>query len=244
MTPRKKIQFLSELRARDLEINQKSSSLEHYWEEAHRDKNSYWTSAKNTFQPIAEVLKIPTKLEGLSILVVGVGEGAELFGGVELGGDVAGLDISVEARNKFVDQFKMYDWNSLSGVYDEIWIHLVVQHMSDLDLKQRLIKLREHSKLNTKLRIQFATPYHSSHWRNREAMNSLDSLKSGSNIRGLAIIQDMLLQTGWNIIELRCTGKFKKYKSSHATVIATPTIRVNTFRRKISYLKFIILTLI
>jgi hypothetical protein len=211
--------------------------LKEYWNLAHASEYSYWTSSKNTFSAISRALYIPVNLQGKRVLVVGPGgEGPELYGAAERGAVAAGLDISEIARNKFSKDFPMYDWTGLRGKYDEVWIHLVAQHMSDSDLNAGLTTLAEHLNKGAKIRIQFAVPYYPNKFIRAESSNSLASCKSGSNIRNFRFVYRLCRKAGFRIRDCKVSSLYPEHKSAHLTVVLS--VQSSVFWNLYSNLKF------
>jgi hypothetical protein len=208
-----------ELQEIDLEIFKKSKTIEDYWNNAHQSKYSYWTSSNNTFLGIAKGLSIPKKLKGKSVLVIGPGgHGPELYGARELGAKVAGLDVSHVAREKFKNDFEMFSWENLKGQYQEIWMHLVAQHMTDEVLLYSLKKLKSHLTKDGVLRVQFAVPYSPKIFVRSNQFNSLDSCKSGANIRSFDQIGLLVKEVGFKLNRAQISSVYPEHKSAHLTL--------------------------
>jgi hypothetical protein len=205
-----------ELQEIDLKIFRDSKTIEDYWNNAHQSDYSYWTSSNNSYKGIAKGLLIPRNLKGKKILVIGPGgNGPELYGAREMGGIVSGLDVSEVARKKFERDFEMYSWENLKNNYDEVWIHLVVQHMSDETLNTSLLKLKSHLAKNGLIRIQFAVPFTPNTFVRNPELNSLNSCKSGSNIRGFDDINSLIQKLNFKYSRVKITSLFPEHNSAH-----------------------------
>jgi len=209
-----------ELQEIDLKIFRDSKTIEDYWNNAHQSDYSYWTSSNNSYEGISKGLLIPQNLKGKKILVIGPGgNGPELYGAREMGALVSGLDVSEVARRKFQKDFEMYSWENLKNTYDEVWIHLVVQHMSDETLNTALLKLKSHLAKNGLIRIQFAVPFRPNSFVRSPELNSLNSCKSGSNIRNFDDVDSLIQKLGYEYSRVKITSIFPEHNSAHLAVV-------------------------
>ena len=94
-------------------------------------------------------------------------------------------------------------------------MNLVVQQMSDEALIVALKKLRSHLTGRGVIRIQFAVPYQPLSFIWDSSLNSLDSCKSGSNVRNFQQIYDLVLKHGFNIRDARITSIYPEHNSAH-----------------------------
>jgi hypothetical protein len=69
----------SEVSDDDFKILSKSKTQPDFWENAHERQESFWTSG-TSFEVVTTKLKVTQKLRNKNVLVVGVGQGQELYG--------------------------------------------------------------------------------------------------------------------------------------------------------------------
>jgi hypothetical protein len=196
----------------ELEVQRRAGSLHEFWQRAHSNPTSWWTSG-TPFDYIRGVFRLPKDLTNLKALVIGVGQGNELHGFRDAGAIVSGLDIAEAARERFATEFPMYTEETLSGTFDVMVMHLVAQHMSNAQLARLLGTLSPHLSPDGLLHVQFACPLGTEE---DEALKTEAAMTLKRGLRTRQILEIIgLADPAFSIADLRFIGAFPEYRMYH-----------------------------
>jgi cyclopropane fatty-acyl-phospholipid synthase-like methyltransferase len=204
---------------KDLKIYFGSDAQNSFWDSAHTSLESFWTSGTD-FLHISKMFNLPDLLTGMKILVIGVGQGKELYGAQRAGAKVFGLDISQKAREKFNNDFVIYDWTNIDGHFDIIIMHLVAQHVSNKELLKMLKSCKAHLATGGIFHVQFSVPLNLRESQIPADIEELPFLMSGSRVRSIKNILELYEDAGLILEEVLVTQVFKEFQSLHLVVSA------------------------
>jgi hypothetical protein len=203
----------------DKELLGRAPSLEEFWDDAHGQRASWWTSGTE-FAHVAKVFELPADLRGLRALVIGVGQGQELHGFRDRGALPAGLDVSTTAIQRFGTEFPMFSKDTLRGAFDIMTMHLVTQHMSDVQVDDLFAVLADHLAPDGILHVQFAGRVADGSGPQGHE-ESLAALKEGARTR--KILEVLRLCEGhFTVTDLRVSGMYPAYASYHLVASLRP----------------------
>ena len=157
-----------------------------------------------------------------NVLVVGVGQGQELYGFHKRGAHVSGLDISKNSFVRFGRDFQMYNWENLVGKYDVVTMHLVAQHLSDTQLRKYLLILSLHLSPKGKIYIQFLNRIGGDEIK-LKSLETKTNFKSGGRSRNLKDILNLMAVCDLNVLDFFVSDVFKENQLVHISIIASGT---------------------
>jgi len=154
-----------------------TSSLQEFWNKAHKIKSHYWLSGTPPEEVFSRfrINENDLRVQGSFLLDVGVGEGLMARHLSKLGINFDALDISIKALQQ-ISRFAKETFTDASQLpskkYTLVMHHLVAQHMSNIELTTQLRYLVNSLRPSGRISMQIMTPMNSKNWKSNDSMEN------------------------------------------------------------------------